>query len=128
MQALMQTVPLRDSTLNETLYKSTSIFQLEAAVLKHNETLRQQFNSSVSRKNVFMLLDLASLIHTLRYHLINEYIIGMIGTSNTGKSTLCHKIWNLDTSPSIANRTVNAQLFYLPEQVSSLILCELNNQ
>jgi GTP-binding protein EngB required for normal cell division len=116
MQALMQTVPSRDSTLNETLYKSTSMFQLEAAVLKHNQTLRQQFNSSVSRKNVFMLIDLAGLIHNLRYHLINEYVIGMIGTSNTGKSTLCHKIWNLETSPSIANRTVNARLFYLPEQ------------
>jgi ribosome biogenesis GTPase A len=116
MQALTQSVPLRESAFNNTLHKA-SMFQLEATVLKHNQTIRQEFNESISSKNVFMLLDLAHLIHTLRYHLINEYVIGMIGTSNTGKSTLCHKIWNLETSPSIANRTVNAQLFYLPEQV-----------
>ncbi len=118
MQALLQRLPSLDAKTNSHTNKSSSMFEIESTVLKQNSTLRQYFNGSSSRKGVFALLNLANLIHTLRYHLINEYIIGMVGTSNTGKSSLCNKIWNLDTSPSIVNRTVNAQLFYLPEQVS----------
>jgi ribosome biogenesis GTPase A len=118
MQALLQRLPSLDAKTNSHTNKSSSMFEIESTVLEQNSTLRQYFNGSSSRKEVFTLLDLANLIHTLRYHLINEYIIGMVGTSNTGKSSLCNKIWNLDTSPSIVNRTVNAHLFYLPEQVS----------